>query len=53
LWLIECHPEDDIQAPPLSPQFDSVDFTAARKLWEAHLAGEREQVVEVLEAFAA
>jgi beta-lactamase regulating signal transducer with metallopeptidase domain len=38
LWLIEHHPEHDIQAPALSPQFDPEGFAAAKKLWEAHLA---------------
>jgi beta-lactamase regulating signal transducer with metallopeptidase domain len=38
LWLIEHHPEHDLQAPPLSPRFDSEGFAAAKKLWEAHLA---------------
>ena len=38
LWLIEHHPEHEIQAPALSPQFDPEGFAAAKKLWEAHLA---------------
>jgi hypothetical protein len=38
LWLIEHHPEHDVQAPPLSPQFDPEGFSAGKKLWEAHLA---------------
>jgi hypothetical protein len=38
LWLIEHHPEHDVQAPPLSPRFDPDGFAAAKKLWEAHLA---------------
>jgi beta-lactamase regulating signal transducer with metallopeptidase domain len=38
LWLIEHHPDHDVQAPALSPQFDSEGFAAAKKLWEAHLA---------------
>ena len=38
LWLIEHHPEHDVQAPALSPQFDPEGFAAAKKLWEAHLA---------------
>jgi hypothetical protein len=38
LWLIEHHPEHEVQAPALSPQFDSEGFAAAKKLWEAHLA---------------
>jgi hypothetical protein len=38
LWLIEHHPEHDIQAPALSPQFDPEGFAAAKQLWEAHLA---------------
>ena len=38
LWLIEHHPEHDIQAPALSPQFDPEGFAAAKGLWEAHLA---------------
>jgi hypothetical protein len=37
LWLIEHHPEHDVQAPPLSPQFDPAGFAAAKKLWEVHL----------------
>jgi beta-lactamase regulating signal transducer with metallopeptidase domain len=37
LWLIEHHPEHDVQAPPLS-QFDPESISAAKKLWEAHLA---------------
>jgi hypothetical protein len=38
LWLIEHHPDHDVQAPALSPQFDPDGFAAAKKLWEAHLA---------------
>ena len=38
VWLIEHHPEHDIPAPPLSPEFDPAGFAAAKKLWEAHLA---------------
>jgi hypothetical protein len=38
LWLIEHHPEHDVQAPALSPQFDPEGFAAAKKLWDAHLA---------------
>ena len=38
LWLIEHHPEHDVQAPALSPQFDPEGFSAAKKLWEVHLA---------------
>ena len=38
LWLIEHHPDHDVQAPELSPQFDPEGFGAAKKLWEAHLA---------------
>jgi hypothetical protein len=38
LWLSEHHPEHDVQAPALSPQFDPEGFAAAKKLWEAHLA---------------
>jgi tetratricopeptide (TPR) repeat protein len=38
LWLIEHHPEDDVQAPAVSPQFDPEGFAVAKKLWEAHLA---------------
>jgi beta-lactamase regulating signal transducer with metallopeptidase domain len=38
LWLIEHHPDHDVQAPVLSPQFDPEGFAAAKKLWEAHLA---------------
>ncbi|HET9358984.1 MAG TPA: M56 family metallopeptidase [Vicinamibacterales bacterium] len=37
LWLVEHHPEHEIQAPALSPQFDPEGFAAAKKLWEAHL----------------
>ena len=39
LWLIEHHPEHDVTAPPLSPQYDPNGFAEARRLWEAHLAG--------------
>jgi hypothetical protein len=38
LWLIEHHPEHEIEPPPLSPDFDPEGFAAAKKLWEAHLA---------------
>jgi hypothetical protein len=38
LWLIEHHPEHEVQAPALSPQFDPDGFAAAKKLWEVHLA---------------
>jgi hypothetical protein len=38
LWLIEHHPEHEIQAPALSPQFDPEGFAAAKTLWETHLA---------------
>ena len=38
LWLIEHHPEHDIKAPVLSPQFDPEGFAAAKRLWDAHLA---------------
>ena len=38
LWLIERHPEHDVLAPALSPQFDPEGFAAAKRLWEAHLA---------------
>jgi hypothetical protein len=38
LWLIEHHPEHEVQAPALSPQFDPEGFAAAKKLWESHLA---------------
>ena len=38
LWLIEHHPDHDVQAPALSPQFDPEGFAAAKKLWQAHLA---------------
>jgi hypothetical protein len=38
LWLIEHHPEHEVEAPALSPQFDPEGFAAAKKLWEAHLA---------------
>ncbi len=38
LWLIEHHPEHEVDAPVLSPQFDPKGFAAAKKLWEAHLA---------------
>ena len=41
LWLIEHHPDHDVQAPALSPQFDPEGFAAAKKLWEAHLAKPR------------
>ena len=38
LWLIEHHPEHDVRAPALSPQYDPEGFAAAKKLWEVHLA---------------
>lgn len=38
LWLIEHHPEHDVQAPPLSPEYDPKGFAAAVRLWDAHLA---------------
>jgi beta-lactamase regulating signal transducer with metallopeptidase domain len=38
LWLIEHHPEHEIKAPVLSPQFDPEGFAAAKRLWDAHLA---------------
>lgn len=38
LWLIEHHPDHDVQAPALSPRFDPEGFAAAKRLWEAHLA---------------
>jgi beta-lactamase regulating signal transducer with metallopeptidase domain len=38
LWLIEHHPDHDVQAPALSPHFDPDGFAAAKRLWEAHLA---------------
>jgi hypothetical protein len=38
LWLIEHHPEHDIQAPALSLRFDPDGFAAAKKLWDLHLA---------------
>ena len=38
LWLIEHHPEHDVWAPALSPEFDPEGFAAAKTLWEAHLA---------------
>jgi hypothetical protein len=38
LWLIEHHPDHDLSAPPLSPDYDPAGFAAAKKLWEAHLA---------------
>ena len=37
LWLIEHHPEHDVQAPALSPRFDHEGFATAKTLWEAHL----------------
>jgi beta-lactamase regulating signal transducer with metallopeptidase domain len=37
LWLVEHHPEHDIQAPALSREFDPEGFAAAKNLWEAHL----------------
>ena len=41
LWLIEHHPEHEVEAPPLSPGFDPEGFAAAKKLWEAQLADQR------------
>ena len=38
LWLIEHHPEHDVRAPALSPQFDPEGFASAKTLWETHLA---------------
>jgi beta-lactamase regulating signal transducer with metallopeptidase domain len=38
LWLIEHHPDHEVQAPALSPEFDPEGFAAAKRLWEAHLA---------------
>jgi beta-lactamase regulating signal transducer with metallopeptidase domain len=38
LWLIEHHPQHDLEAPAISPHFDPAGFAAAKKLWEAHLA---------------
>jgi hypothetical protein len=38
LWLIEHHPEHEVEAPPLSPEYDPEGFAAAKKLWQAHLA---------------
>ena len=38
LWLIEHHPEHDVQPPALSPRFDPEGFAAAKKLWDTHLA---------------
>ena len=38
LWLIEHHPEHDLRAPSLSPEYDPEGFAAAKKLWETHLA---------------
>ena len=38
LWLIEHHPEHEVRAPWLSPQYDPQGFAAAKTLWEAHLA---------------
>jgi hypothetical protein len=37
LWLIEQHPEHDVQGPPLSPQYDPEGFAAAKALWQAQL----------------
>jgi beta-lactamase regulating signal transducer with metallopeptidase domain len=37
LWLIEHHPEHEIAAPPLSPQYDPEGFAAAVRLWDQHL----------------
>jgi hypothetical protein len=39
LWLIEHHPEHDVQAPPLSPEYDPKGFAA-------------ERVAEFLESYA-
>jgi beta-lactamase regulating signal transducer with metallopeptidase domain len=38
LWLIEHHPDHDVSAPALSPDYDPAGFAAAKKLWDAHLA---------------
>jgi hypothetical protein len=38
LWLIEHHPEHEVVAPALSPQYDPEGFAAAKRLWQAHLA---------------
>ena len=38
LWLIEHHPDHDVSAPALSPEYDPAGFAAAKTLWEAHLA---------------
>jgi hypothetical protein len=38
LWLIEHHPDHNVSAPALSPDYDPAGFAAAKKLWEAHLA---------------
>ena len=38
LWLVENHPEHDLQPPALSPEYDPEGFAAAKKIWEAHLA---------------
>jgi hypothetical protein len=38
LWLIEHHPEHEVQAPALAPHFDPEGFAAAKKLWAAQLA---------------
>ena len=37
LWLIEHHPEHEITAPPLSPEYDPAGFAAAERLWDQHL----------------
>ena len=37
LWLIEHHPEHEIAAPPLSPEYDPEGFAQAIRLWDAHL----------------
>ena len=37
LWLIEHHPEHEITAPPLSPEYDPDGFAAAVRLWDQHL----------------
>lgn len=37
LWLIEHHPEHDVAAPSLSPEYDPEGFATAVRLWDAHL----------------
>jgi tetratricopeptide (TPR) repeat protein len=37
LWLIEHHPEHEVAAPPLSPEYDPDGFAQAVRLWDAHL----------------